>query len=37
MLDKAQKLSDELIRLRRDIYQHPEPGFGSRHTGRNRH
>lgn len=27
MLDKAQKLSDELIRLRRDIHQHPELGF----------
>jgi len=27
MLDKAQTLSDELIRLRRDIHQHPELGF----------
>lgn len=27
MLDKAQKLSDEIIRLRRDIHQHPELGF----------
>ena len=27
MLDKAQKLSDELVRLRRDIHQHPELGF----------
>ncbi len=27
MLDKAKKLSDELIRLRRDIHQHPELGF----------
>lgn len=27
MLDKAQTLSDELIRLRRDIHKHPELGF----------
>lgn len=27
MLDKAQQLKDELIRLRRDIHQHPELGF----------
>ena len=27
MLDKAQTLSDELIRIRRDIHQHPELGF----------
>jgi amidohydrolase len=27
MLDKAQKLSEELTRLRRDIHQHPELGF----------
>lgn len=27
MLDKAQALSDELVRLRRDIHQHPELGF----------
>ena len=27
MLDKAQTLSAELIRLRRDIHQHPELGF----------
>jgi amidohydrolase len=27
MLDKAQSLADELIRLRRDIHQHPELGF----------
>ena len=27
MLDKAQSLADELVRLRRDIHQHPELGF----------
>jgi amidohydrolase len=27
MLDKAQALSDELVRLRQDIHQHPELGF----------
>ncbi len=27
MLDKANQLQDELIRLRRDIHQHPELGF----------
>lgn len=27
MLDKAQELQDELIRLRRDIHAHPELGF----------
>ncbi|MEJ2748837.1 MAG: amidohydrolase, partial [Anaerolineae bacterium] len=27
MLDKAQALADELVRLRRDIHQHPELGF----------
>jgi amidohydrolase len=27
MLDKAKKLSDELIRLRRDIHENPELGF----------
>jgi len=27
MLSKAQALTDELIRLRRDIHQHPELGF----------
>jgi amidohydrolase len=27
MLDKAQKMADELVRLRRDIHQHPELGF----------
>lgn len=27
MLDKAQAIADEIIRLRRDIHQHPELGF----------
>lgn len=27
MLNKAQSLADELVRLRRDIHQHPELGF----------
>ena len=27
MLDKAQAIADELVRLRRDIHQHPELGF----------
>lgn len=27
MLDKAQSIADEIIRLRRDIHQHPELGF----------
>ena len=27
MLDKAKSLADELVRLRRDIHQHPELGF----------
>lgn len=27
MLDRAQRISDEIIRLRRDIHQHPELGF----------
>ena len=27
MLDKAQALADELVRLRRDIHAHPELGF----------
>ncbi|MCI0393864.1 MAG: amidohydrolase [Chloroflexi bacterium] len=27
MLDKARSLADELVRLRRDIHQHPELGF----------
>jgi amidohydrolase len=27
MLEKAQSLADELIRLRRDLHQHPELGF----------
>jgi amidohydrolase len=27
MLDKAQALADELVRLRRDIHRHPELGF----------
>jgi len=32
MLDRAYALHDELVRLRRDIHAHPEPGFSETRT-----
>lgn len=34
MLDKAKSLSNELVRLRRDLHRHPELGFQEIRTGR---
>ena len=32
MLEKAKKLTDQLVRWRRDIHMHPELGFQETHT-----